>query len=173
MVLELSAVSVTIITLAAALYVGNQLAEFMNYWRKARINRIIAAFEKIHEAAFDDVDNVSFDLYWDDVSDVVKQHVKESNLLMPEELRDIIPTEMLDHVIQPQVREARSIARHLAAHARMGNKEASFAKKLPKMHREALTQIITDHEKDLDKQRSLLISVGVDVSALERHFASQ
>ena len=174
MVLELPAITIALITLAAAFYVGQRLSETMVTWQRVRINRILTDFEKIHEVAFDDVDTVSFDLHWDGISDIVKHYAKKSNLLVPEEIRDIMPPEMVDQLAQPQLIEAHNVARHLAVHARMGNKDRQFASRLrSKLHREALTQIIAKHEKELDEQRALLVNLGVDVSALERHFASQ
>ncbi len=174
MVLELPAITIALITLAAAFYVGQRLSETMVTWQRVRINRILTDFEKIHEVAFDDVDTVSFDLHWDGISDIVKHYAKKSNLLVPEEIRDIMPPEMVDQLVQPQLIEAHNVARHLAVHARMGNKDRQFASRLrSKLHREALTQIIAKHEKELDEQRALLVNLGVDVSALERHFASQ
>lgn len=161
-----------VITIAALLYISDRFGTIIARDRNHRLDSVIRKLEKIHEDAAKEIDDMSFDLYWSDIVDNIKRRLKE-RVVVPDELRNALPSELLEGLLEPQVLEIRGISRHLAIHARMGNKDRAYIDRLPKSLRQKLTDAFEDHNEDLERQRTMLVGAGVDIDALEAHFSSK
>ena len=168
--MELPIITVVLLNLALILFIGNELNKAFGDRLQYRLKRVLHEFEKIHSDAAKQIDDLSFDLYWSNVSDAVKANLM-TRVVIPEEIKDMIPTEAIDDLIDPRLREIRGIARHVALHALIGDKERTFLKTVPRRIREELAEVIDEHERNLDQQCTALIDVGIDVSALQAHFS--
>ena len=169
---EFPTVVAVIVTFAAVLYIMEQLSVMINRDRGTRLRRIMTKFEKIHDDATKEIDDVSFDLYWSGIVDDVKYQLRE-HVVIPQEMREMLPLEAIDSLLEPQVQQIRHLSRHLAIHARINGKDREYINGLPKVLRKGLTEVLEEHEKDLEGDRTTLISVGVDTNALEAHFSSE
>ena len=169
---ELPYLTVVLVSLAAGIYV---LKEAKHYFTKAVMAYIelrVGVLKHLHEATYNAI-KTEFDFWWSgDSSQRLRKHLTEK-MPIPPELREQMPSEMLDVMISPQMDEYRDIALHLATHARMGDGDLTLIHSLPKfwgLRRIAIEQR-EEHQADLDEDRAKLIEAGVDTIQLESHFA--
>lgn len=99
---EFPTVVAVIVTFAAVLYIMEQLSVMINRDRGTRLRRIMTKFEKIHDDATKEIDDVSFDLYWSGIVDDVKYQLRE-HVVIPQEMREMLPLEAIDSLLEPQV----------------------------------------------------------------------
>lgn len=169
---ELPFITVLLVTIASALYVVDWCKMQLIRDSNQRMDRVVKQLEEIHESAHREIDDVSFDFWWSDIEKGVRQAFITRHVIIPDDVREMMLDEELDNMIAPSIDSLRSMARHVAVHARMGVKEAALVKRQPKKVREAVQAALDAHEAELNHQRQLLAGVGVDVTALENHFSS-
>lgn len=160
-------IALSILSMAALIYVVRSLYSAHIFLASQMADRFMRKMEKLHLHTFEEV-SPTFELWWSEAASAsVRQRVAESL-----ELPLGIPQEVIDHLVRQRECQYRDEALHLAAHAFMEAEEQSLLNKLPSLFgiREAALKAQAAHEESLESARVALVSAGVDVDKLEKHF---
>lgn len=166
--------TVALVSLAAFIYCSKFVIAFSLNTIRRVYQRYAEEAKAIHDRAYDEVKS-SFDFWWTGAPAKTVRAALLGKLLVPEEIREHLPDQVLDSLLAQAMDSYRIAALHLAIHARMKQSEGRFLNTLPKLYglRQQMLQERDEHEETLEDQRTLLISVGVDVEALETDFSAE
>ena len=81
---------------------------------------------------------------------------------------------LLDLMIEQEAESCRKAALHLAVHARMAKSEDAIIDTLSNIHQiqEQVAARRMERDNELERTRTELVSVGIDIDNLEAYFAS-
>lgn len=168
--IENSVVSGRIVTLAATLYVARQVRSMTLAVWEAYVDYRIEAISDLHAAAYEAIET-DFDFWWSDKpTKCITNRLLEGDVL-PDEVKE---SGDLYDATRSILEDLQDKARHLAAHAYVGQVEHELIVSLPKFRgtRDTLLEQRKEHEAELDDERTLLIEAGLDVDELEARFVS-
>lgn len=163
---ELPFVTILVITVAATIYCAKQVLEMADNYKKSRAFKKLEELVKLQETALEEIET-DLDLWWSDgpsekVQDFAKQH-----LPFPEEMRELLPEEMIQGVTGPVLKQCYEAALNLAVHARLRNKEEQLIGQLPARVRQDFLESYETHKRKLDNARTQLVEAGISIEELE------
>ena len=163
--------TVVIVSLAATLYCLNMLRRAARVLFVVAIHKRIDGIRRLKADAMNKIET-DFDFWWSDQPlQAVREKVIEK-LNIPDEIKQGLPTEEVEPFIAPAVHAARDIALHLAIHAYIAREEDIRISKLPRFNglRDKMLDDRDQHMLELERTRTELELVGVDVEELEKRF---
>lgn len=169
---DIPAITIFVVTLAAAIYCLEYIRELTEKAIQAIIRRHLQSIEELHDHAYEEVET-AFAFWWSDKpAQTVRQALRGQQPLIAQ--AEDVPAELLDVLFAPLVDTYRSLALHLAVHARMSQEERRILKRLTNFYgiREYALKKRSEHEEQLEAERARLVAVGIDVDQLEADFAS-
>ena len=171
--MELPHFTVFVVTLASLLYCSEKIGEILSRVVTKRLSQRLAALEKLHETTYREI-QTEFDFWWSGEPQKAVRRALVKQVPLPEEVVASMPPGMLDLMIEQEAESCRKAALHLAVHARMAKSEDAIIDTLSNIHQiqEQVAARRMERDNELERTRTALVSVGIDIYKLEAHFAS-
>lgn len=168
-VIDVPALALTIVTLAAALYVAKRIEEVVVTIRRGVVKRRLREINALHDKALDEI-HTDFEFWWttelsQKVRDALLAEIPPDHLMMMDEGDK-------ERVIESSVLNTHGVALHLAVHARMGDRQKVLMARLPRDVREQVEAFNVEHEASLEADRHIFLRIGFDLQEFERFFSA-
>lgn len=171
--MELPHFTVFVVTLASLLYCSEKIGEILSRVVTRRLLQRLAALEELHRRTQREI-QTAFDLWWSgEPRKTVRQALLRRMGLTGEDIEGI-PSGELDVLIKGMYDVCREAAFYLAVHANMAKSEQAIIDELSKIRqvRDQIAALRMKRDNELERTRTELVSVGIDIDNLEAYFAS-
>lgn len=172
---ELPVITVVLVSVAAAIYISKEAQQAIKSWMHNQIERYMREYKHLHDTARDEI-MVDFDLWWSDKPLRVVRKRAEEDLVIPQELADTIPEEMIEVIRKREVEQkvllCREGALHAAQHLWISTREDALLRKVSRIGggRHVVATSVQEQRDEITKTWQHLKDMGVDTEDLKRKF---
>lgn len=161
-------IAAIVVVIAAILYIVEETMRWMKRFSDYRTRQLLKQHAALHDGATKAIEG-TFDLWWQSGPELaVRAKARAQSMSVTNTLMENVAATILEEVITDRI---RGIAMHVAMHAYMHASERKFVARVPAKVRDPLEKFLTEHQDELNEQRMQLLDHGVDLEALDEHFA--